>query len=143
MRLARRALLRAFAIVPLAAVVSARAQDPRAGVVVNAARGWLELVDRGDVAGSHARAGERFRKAVSDKEWVVAYEGERRPRGALTQRALYETRFSTRLPGTPDDGEYASLVFGTSFANQAVARETVTLERESDGQWRVIGYFIH
>lgn len=142
MMVARRAWLRALAIAPLAAVVSVRAQDPRAGVVVNAAREWLELVDRADVAGSRARAGAKFRKAVSDKEWVVLFENERRPRGALTQRALYQTAFDTRVPGTPDEGEYAFLVFRTSFANQPDARETVTLERESDGVWRVVGYFI-
>ena len=91
---------------------------------------------------SHARTGAQFRKAVSEKEWLVAYESERRPRGALKQRALYQTQFDTRLPGAPDEGEYAFLAFRTSFANSTDARETVTLERESDGVWRVIGYFI-
>ena len=142
MRADRRAWLRALALAPLAAVGSGRAQDPRAGFVVAAARGWLELVDRADIAGSHARAGAKFRNVVSDKQWVVAYERERRPRGALGQRALYQTRFGTRLPDTPGEGEYASLVFRTSFANQPAAIETVTVERESDGEWRVVGYVI-
>jgi Protein of unknown function (DUF4019) len=142
MTLDRRALLRALAIAPLVGVASVHAQDPRAGVVANAARGWLETVDRADVAASHARAGTKFRKAVSDKEWTVLYETERKPRGGVTQRALYQTTFSTRLPGSTVESEFASLVFRTSFAGQPDARETVTLEREGDGVWRVVGYFI-
>ena len=138
----RRAWLRALAIAPLATIGSVRAQDPRAGLAVNAARDWLGLVDAGDLAGSHARAGAKFRKAVSDKEWTVAYETERRPRGAVAQRTLYQTQFDTKLAGMPGEGEYALLLFRASFANQSDARETVTLERESDGQWRIVGYSI-
>jgi hypothetical protein len=138
----RRAWLRAVAIAPLAAIASVRAQDPRAGIAVNAARDWLGLVDGGDIAGSHARAGAKFRKAVSDKEWAVAYETERLPRGAAAQRTLFQTQFDTRLAGMPGEGDYALLVFRTQFANQPDARETVTLQHESDGQWRVVGYSI-
>jgi hypothetical protein len=144
MILGRRAMLRAFAIAPLVAVAPVLAQDPRAGAVIHAAREWLALVDAGDVATSHARAGAKFRKALSDKEWAVAYATERRPRGAMVQRTLFQTTFDTLLPKVQGEGEFASLVFRTSFANQSDARETVTLEREveRDGQWRVIGYFI-
>jgi Protein of unknown function (DUF4019) len=142
MSLARRAWLRAIAITPLLAVASARAQEPRAGLVANAARAWLESVDRAELVTSYTSAGEKFRKAVSDKEWVVLYETERKPRGALVQRAVYQTTFSPRLPGSTVEGEFASVVFRTAFANQQDARETITLERESGGVWRVIGYFI-
>ena len=46
-----------------------------------------------------------------------------------------------RDPGVPD-GEYSLLVFRSGFTKKADSRETVTLEREADGVWRVIGYFI-
>jgi Protein of unknown function (DUF4019) len=142
MSLRRRVWLRALAITPLLAVASVRAQDPRAGLVANAARAWLESVDRAELVTSYTSAGGKFRKAVSDKEWVVLYETERKPRGALVQRAVYQTTFSPRLPGSTVEGEFASVVFRTAFANQQDARETITLERESGGVWRVIGYFI-
>lgn len=142
MRLARRAWLRAIGVAPLVALAPVRAQDPRAGVVVNAARDWLDLVDRGEVAASYARAGERFRSAVGEKAWVDAHRKERHPRGALVQRTLYQTTFLARLPGSAADGEFATLTFRTAFANQAAAMETVSLEREADGAWRVVGYFI-
>jgi len=47
-----------------------------------------------------------------------------------------------QIPGAPD-GDYALLEFRTSFAKKTNSRETVTLEREADDTWRVIGYFIH
>jgi hypothetical protein len=39
------------------------------------------------------------------------------------------------------DGEYAQIVFRTIFASKPDGSEQVSLEREADGQWRVIGYF--
>ena len=139
---ARRLWLRALAILPLAAALPAFAQDPRASVVVSASREWLALVDRPDITASYSRAGEKFRSAMTVKEWGAAHEKERKPRGAFVQRALYQTRFDTKAPGAPLAGEYAFLVYRTSFASNPDARETITLERESDGVWRVVGYSI-
>jgi hypothetical protein len=44
------------------------------------------------------------------------------------------------MPGLPD-GKYAVVQFNSSFANKAVAVETVALETEDD-RWAAIGYFI-
>jgi hypothetical protein len=42
-----------------------------------------------------------------------------------------------------EDGMASRQLAGKQFQNdRADARETVTLEREPDGTWRVIGYFI-
>ena len=65
----------------------------------------------------------------------------RTPLGAFEQRAVVSTRFEKSFGGAPD-GEYAIVVFRTSFANRTDAEETVTLEREADGMWRVVGYAI-
>jgi len=65
----------------------------------------------------------------------------RPPLGALSQRAALATQFRKNFPGAPD-GEYAIVVFRTTFAKKMDARETLTLEHEADGVWRVIGYFI-
>ncbi len=54
---------------------------------------------------------------------------------------MLSTQFTKTFPGAPD-GDYALLVFRTSFAKKIDSRETVTLEHEADGAWRVIGYFI-
>ena len=50
-------------------------------------------------------------------------------------------RFETSLPGAPD-GEYVVIQMETSFENKASAVETITPMRDSDGEWRVAGYYI-
>jgi hypothetical protein len=138
----RRALLRAAIGWSIAvALAPAQAQDPQATAAVAAARDWLLMTDHGDAAESHKRAGARFRAAMKVSEWQAALARERLPRGSVAQRTVVQTAFQRGVPGAPD-AEIALLQFRTSFAKQADAGETVTLEREADGAWRVVGYFI-
>lgn len=139
--------LRATAIVIVLACVAgiwtgdAAAQDPRASVAQNSARNWLALTDRGDADASWRAAGEKFRAAMPADGWAKALKQVRPPLGAATDRTILSTEFAKSFEGVPE-GDYALLVFRSSFANKADARETVTLEREADGNWRVIGYSI-
>jgi hypothetical protein len=52
---------------------------------------------------------------------------------------MLSTTFTKQLPDG-SEGEFALVLFRTAFAKKADHRETVMLERESDGVWRVIGY---
>ena len=45
------------------------------------------------------------------------------------------------MPGAPD-GEYYVSTFNTVFKNKRSAIETVTVMKDNDGQWRLVGYFI-
>jgi hypothetical protein len=118
------------------------AQDPRASLVQETARAWLADTDRDDAAQSWNNAGKQFEAAITVDRWAKSLKQVRRPLGALSQRALLATQFRRNFPGAPD-GEYAIVVFRTTFAKKMDARETVTLEHEPDGAWRVIGYLIH
>ena len=40
------------------------------------------------------------------------------------------------------DGEYAILIFDSSFANNGSASEVVVLALDDDSTWRVVGYYI-
>ena len=113
---------------------------PRSALAQNAARDWLALADRLDGAASWNTAGARFRDAMPADRWTAALKQVREPLGALAARAVESTQFAKSFPGLPD-GDYAIVVFRASFANRAVARETVTLEREGE-RWRVVGYSI-
>jgi hypothetical protein len=73
--------------------------------------------------------------------WAAALQRVRAPLGALEQRTVVSTRFADALAGFPA-GDYAIVVFRTSFAKTTAAQETVTLERDKDGAWRVVGYSI-
>lgn len=132
-------------LLTLAAVVccagEAAAQDPRASIVQEIARAWLTDTDRSDAAQSWNKAGKQFRGAITVDRWTESLKQVRLPLGAASQRAMLATEFRKNFPGAPD-GEYAIVVFRTTFANKADARETVTLEHEPDGVWRVIGYLI-
>jgi hypothetical protein len=40
------------------------------------------------------------------------------------------------------EGDYALVGYVTNFAKRPEGHETVTLEHEADGTWRVVGYFV-
>jgi hypothetical protein len=130
----------AFALLALAAA-SAQAQDPRATTAQAAARTWLLIADKGDVDASWLAAGKKFRDVLDLKAWQQAMTEVRGPLGQVQDRTMLATRFDTKLPGGPD-GDYVQVLFETNFATKNQARETVTLEREPDGVWRVMGYLI-
>lgn len=117
------------------------AQDPRASLVQETARTWLADTDRGNAAQSWKNAGKQFRNAITVERWAESLKAVRAPLGALSQRAQIGTQFHKSIPGAPD-GEYAIVLFRATFAKKLNSRETVTLEREPDGAWRVIGYLI-
>jgi hypothetical protein len=120
---------------------AARAQDPGATIVQKAARDWLALTDRGDAGASWNAAGKLFQNAISVDRWAEGFKKVRSPLGPVAERTMLSTQFTKTFQGAPD-GDYALLVFRTNFANKTDARETVTLQRETDGNWRVVGYFI-
>jgi hypothetical protein len=117
------------------------AQDPRASLVQETARAWLADTDRGNAAQSWKNAGKQFRNAITVERWAESLNAARVPLGALSQRAQIGTQFHKSIPGAPD-GEYAIVLFRTTFEKKLNSRETVTLEHEPDGAWRVIGYLI-
>jgi hypothetical protein len=135
------AQLLAFACAIALMAGSAQAQDPRASEVQAAARTWLALVDRGDLAASWKAGGKKFQEAMAADTWADAMREAREPLGPVVSRAVISTRFQQNLPNGPD-GDYSLVVYESSFEKRGAGRESVTLERESDGVWRVIGYFI-
>jgi hypothetical protein len=122
-------------------ISSVSAQDPRATIAQNEARRWLELIDRGDAVAGWSAAGKQFQNAISADKWADSLKQVRPPLGALVERTLLSTQFTTSFQGAPD-GDYVLLEFRTSFAKKTDGRETVTLEHEADAAWRVIGYLI-
>ena len=117
------------------------AQDPKATAAQAAAREWLALADRADAQASWSVAGKKFQAAMPATGWADALAKARTPLGPVKNRAISKTGFKKTFPGAPD-GEYALIIYATSFVNKSEGHETLTLERESDGKWRVVGYFI-
>jgi len=99
------------------------------------------LTDKGDADASRAAAGKKFREHLDEEGWRQALAKVRGPLGQPRNRTALATRFDTKFSGGPD-GEYAQVLFETEYSNGSRVRETVTLEREPDGVWRVMGYLI-
>ena len=105
------------------------------------AKAWLALVDSGDYEKSWERAASLFRNAVDQSGWKQALGGTRTPLGKVITRELKSAQFATTLPGAPD-GEYVVIQFSSKFDMKESAIETVTPMLDTDGTWRVAGYFI-
>lgn len=136
----RRRLLMALCALAIVAAIPAHAQDARSSEAQDAARDWLALVDKGDGTAAYAAAGENFRLQLSKRQWLKGMADVRAPLGDNTRRTIESTRFVDRLQGV-GKGDYAILVFRSSFAHKDFVREQLTLANTPQG-WRVIGYLL-
>jgi len=105
------------------------------------AQSWLAQLDSGNYAKSWKESSAYFRGAMTEKGWVDALNGARKPLGKLISRKLIKTQNAQSLPGAPD-GNYVVMQFATSFENKKDAVETVTFMREKEGKWKAAGYYI-
>jgi beta-lactamase regulating signal transducer with metallopeptidase domain len=108
---------------------------------LKAAEAWLEVVDRGDYSQSWKEASLLFQKAVTEEKWIEALGKVKTPLGKLLSRKRASQSYLTSLPEGLK-GEFVVTQFAASYENMPKATETVTFEREKDGQWRASGYFI-
>ena len=118
---------------PAAAIPSAPAADT---VTVQAARQWLDLVDKGNWTESWDKTGQSFKSLNTSNKWAEVSEKVRTPLGALRSRELLAEDY---VPAPPYG--YQMVRFKTSFANKPAAVETLSLVRENQS-WKVVGYII-
>jgi hypothetical protein len=136
----RRLLVTGLLFVAIAFSVQASEPDVIEGAKVETLE-WLALTDTGQYESSWDSASVLFKVAVAKEDWEKSLRAVRTPIGALETRKMATSKFSTTLPGAPD-GEYVVFQFSSSFAHKATAVETVTAMKDTDGAWRVAGYFI-
>jgi hypothetical protein len=111
-------------------------------LAVASAQQWLKIIDAGNYAEGWESASEYLKNAVPEDAFTQSLQGVRKPLGKVKNRTLASAQYTTRLPGAPD-GEYVVIQFRTGFENKAYAVETITPQKEKDGQWRVSGYYIN
>lgn len=116
------------------------AEDDESGAL-KAAETWLALVDSGKYDQSWENAASPFKTAVEKSQWDRSLTGLRKPLGKVLSRKLKEKKFVTQMPGSPD-GKYVLIQFNSSFENKKSAVETVVPMLNSDGRWKVSGYYI-
>jgi hypothetical protein len=102
---------------------------------------WLALVDAGKGDASWSSAGALFREAVNPELWSAQLRAARDPLGPLTSRALAVEQRLMEIPGIPA-GEYIVRQYHSVYDGTKAVVETLTSQREADGAWRVVCYFI-
>lgn len=132
-------VLLSVAVIGVSCRRSANPEEEQAAV--GAAQAWLKTTDSGAYAESWQQAASFLRGAVQPEDWERSMMSFRAPFGNMVSRDVKSTRYRTSMPGAPD-GQYVMIQFNTSFQNKRSALETVTAMRETNGTWRVSGYFI-
>lgn len=105
----------------------------------SSARAWLKLVDSGDYKDSWEGASPLFKGKTSEGAWIKSITAIRAPRGAITARYIATAGATKSLSGFPD-GEYVVLQFYTTFGENGLALETITLAKAKDDTWQIAGY---
>ena len=127
-------------MVSVGLAVSVRAEE-EPDPVTGATEAWLALADQGEYAQSWGEAASYFRTALTQEQWIHSITAARAPLGAVISRTLRSAESATSLPGAPD-GEYVVIQYDTTFEHKQSAVETISPMRDTDGTWRVAGYYI-
>ena len=106
-----------------------------------ASKPWIALMDGGEYEKCWDEAAPWFRDNVSSRElWIEKAHETRDPLGKLIFRELNATTYNTNPMGAPD-GEYTIVVYSSSWDAGSIY-ESVSMQRQPDGSWGVVGYFV-
>ncbi|MCA3030051.1 MAG: serine hydrolase [Rhodocyclaceae bacterium] len=108
---------------------------------VAAAESFLSLLDNGKYEESWDASAEAFRKAVSKEQWKAAAGQVRGSVGSLSSRKLMSGADAPKA-GSNAQGEFVVVKFQSAFSKLPNAIETVSPMRDTDGKYRVSGYFV-
>ncbi len=117
------------------------ADEAKQAAALEVAKTWLALVDEGQYGESWETAAAHFKSGVTKDYWQQAISAVRKIYGEPVSRKLGSITYTHSLPAAPE-GEYVVIQIATSFENKEHAVETVIPMLDSDGEWRVSGYFI-
>ncbi|MDX2024649.1 MAG: DUF4019 domain-containing protein [Deltaproteobacteria bacterium] len=99
---------------------------------------WLLLVDKGELITSWDTAARRLQDFVPAGDWKAGLEKARGPFGEMQRRHFVKTKYTNKLQ---PPGHYVVVSYHSQFA-KSPAKESVTVVREADNQWRVVMYGI-
>ncbi len=108
---------------------------------VGAAQIWLHEVDADQYAKAWERAAPAFQNQISKTQWDVQMIRIRGLLGSVKGRKLGATSVKRQLPGLPD-GHYVVVLYASQFEQKVRGSESVTVQRQDNGQWQVVGYLI-
>lgn len=102
---------------------------------------WVQMLDAADYGATWEAASSYFKNAITKDDWMKMMNDVRQPMGKKVSRTQKAREYTKQLPGAPD-GEYVVFEFETTFENKKNAVETITAMKDTDGSWKVGGYYI-
>ncbi|MCB2194105.1 MAG: DUF4019 domain-containing protein [Deltaproteobacteria bacterium] len=139
---ARACLLLLLALLGLSLGTAAMAGQPEVDIQAQGqAKHWLGLLDQGNYDEAYRQAAPVLQAAVTPAKWRQMMTQLAAKTGPSKERKLLHGRATQDLPGAPK-GNYYLAVFEPNFTRQPKLLEQVALILESDGQWRVAGYYL-
>ena len=117
------------------------AQAAAVDAAKQAAEAWLEIVDAAEYGKSWDVAASFFKAAVTKDQWADAVLQARGPFEPMGGRKFLGAQYMTELPGAPK-GEYVVMQYEIRASDNTRLIETVTHMIDTDGDWRVVGYFV-
>jgi len=118
-----------------------RPDKEKAEAAAAAVEAFLHRVDTDKFAESWQIAASMLKEKVPEQLWVEKLGEIRAVAGPLLERTEESMTYSTSAKDSPE-GEYIVVTFDTSFDRKKDASEIVTVTLDTDGDWRVAGYFI-
>ena len=136
------ALRTGVAVVALLVLGACQESSPEAEqAAYEATKPWLAMMDAGEYEQCWDAAAPWFRDNVPSLDhWLATAEEARQPLGALRSRQLTKTTFKTNPWGAPK-GEYTVVVYAARWEGGDIL-ETVSMQRQADGSWNVVGYHV-
>jgi len=108
---------------------------------INNSENWLKITDNESSSESWLAASPYFQTQISCSDWDRLFSHARGTLGAVLSRAVDEAKEYTPPSDIPS-GEYVIVTFATDFENKLGVIESVTNQKQPDGRWAVVGYFI-
>jgi len=148
------ALVIAIGVAATVALLPVRAADTDAkqtdaaktAPAVQAMLAWLKVIDEGKYEDAWNNSAKFFKKQATAAQFVASLKVSRGILGANKSRTLITAQELDKIPsptgGAPMEGTFVIALFSATMEKTGTLIETVTFQKESDGVWRSIGYFI-
>ena len=99
----------------------------------------MASLDSGDYSGTWEKAAASMHSCISQADFGKEMQSIREPLGRVKSRDIKSQRQMTNPPGLPERN-YCFISYHTTFENKPNVAETLMLELEPDGIWRIAGY---
>ena len=123
-----------FAQIIIGELVSEKLSDAEKSQFRLAAEDWLKLIDAGRYAESYNNISAELKAKIPAGKWQAALEPFLKKVGKFKSRKLKSVVYS--------HDQTVDVDFESSFGKLSAAVETVILQLEKDGKWRIASYSI-